>query len=296
MTDPATIRSLLGGDIDAPGVDALVDEAVSAELDGDFDAFAADLGVESDALAGAVRDMADYHKRRAALSSARDALRSQALEEPSLDEVARRRLVRTALDSSHEDEAGPATDEDRRPVLMRVGTAAVAAALLVVVAIGAVLLSQRSDGDQTASDTLSDGAAEESAAADAGEIEDLGEINASDSLGAVVGDRLGTTLTDPAPQAEGAPAAAMAPDELQQPSGDDAAAELRNQAALTVEECIERLQADFDFGEPVLRATVRVGDTERAVLVYAVSGRTIILSGELPGCTTLPVESFATSE
>ncbi len=309
MTDPATTRSLLGGDVDAPGVDALVDEAISAELDGSFDALAADLGVDPDALAGAVRYVDDYRERRSALSSAREALQSPAWAAAPLDEVTRRRLVRSALDAVP-DATRETIDADanrRRRFVPRLGTAAVAAAVLAVVAVGAVFFTQRSD-EQTASDQFSEAPADGSAdagsatATDEAGVEDLGEVTADTTVGDLVGERLGTTLTGPSP--DEAPAQLQVPPTPAEPrsvSGDGASgaesAEPDAADSLDAQGCADRLRGDFaGLGDPVLVATVHVDGAERVLVVYEVAERTIILSGELPTCTTLPVESFATAE
>ncbi|MCZ7529606.1 MAG: hypothetical protein M5U31_04260 [Acidimicrobiia bacterium] len=309
MTDPATIRSLLGGDIDAPGVDALVDEAVSAELDGSLDALAADLGVDPDALAGAVRDVDDYRERRSALSSARDALRSPALATAPLDEVTRRRLVRSALDVARDDTRA-SIDADanrRRRFVPRLGTAAVAAAVLAVVAVGAVFLTQRAD-DHTASDQLADAPAGGSAdagsatATDEEGVEDLGDVTDDTTVGDLVGERLGTTLTGPNPdevsaQQEGAPALAQEPSVSGDNTSGAQSTEPDAAPSLDARGCADRLRGDFaGLGDPVLVATVHVDGAQRVLVVYEVAERTIILSGDLPTCTTLPVESFATAE
>jgi hypothetical protein len=102
-----------------------IDELLSAELDGEFDAAARDLGLDPEATRAALDATPGIATRRRALAAARDAL----AKEPALDEVTATRLRSHALDRARQH-----PHERRWPRVVLVA-ASVAAALALVVGV-----------------------------------------------------------------------------------------------------------------------------------------------------------------
>jgi hypothetical protein len=126
-----------------------LDELLSAELDGELDGAARDLGLTRAEVEARLRATPGVEERRRALASARDQLAAL----PELDELLEARLrakaVRIADDrvSSHT----AARRERRRHVLQAVGS--IAAAAVVVLAVGAALRHDSGSSSKSASDT-----------------------------------------------------------------------------------------------------------------------------------------------
>jgi hypothetical protein len=124
-----------------------LDELLSAELDGELDAAARDLGLTRDEAAARLRETPGVDERRRALASARDQLTTL----PELDELLEARLrakaVRVADDrfSAHI----AARRERRRHVLEAVG--GIAAAAVLVVAVSAALRHDSASSSKAAS-------------------------------------------------------------------------------------------------------------------------------------------------
>jgi hypothetical protein len=167
---------------DPSAPDPALDDAVSAFLDGE-------------PVDDATRARPEFAGRLAELALARDAL-GAAEPVPALDDVTRRRLVRTAVDAA-------ADDRDARTStwMRRLGPLGAAAAVLaVVVGLGALVVSGGDDSDSTAvssedssSDDSGGGAGAESATPDAvggapSDLGDLGDVSDLDALAAEVRD------------------------------------------------------------------------------------------------------------
>jgi hypothetical protein len=128
---------------DAERGDELVDEAISARLDEDFDAWALDHHVDSTTALAALESRTDFQRRRDALESARQWFRHD--DVTALDELTRTRLVRNALDAVAPRRSG-------RHVASRWSIAAAVAAVFVVAGtIGVLATRSGSDGTHTAS-------------------------------------------------------------------------------------------------------------------------------------------------
>jgi hypothetical protein len=165
---------------DPAGPDPIdLDEAVSAFLDGE-------------PVDDATRARPEFADRLAELTLARDAL-GDAEPVPALDDLTRRRLVRTAVDAA-------ADDGDARTAtwMRRLGPLGAAAAVLaVVVGLGALVVSGGDDSDSTAvtsadssRDDSGGGAGAESATPDAvgGAPSDLGDLGDVSDLDALAGE------------------------------------------------------------------------------------------------------------
>lgn len=122
-----------------------LDTAISAELDGEFAAYATELGRDQSSLRAELITLPGYTDRRAALQSVRDQLREPVM---ALDDVTRRRLFARAM--TREGSAG-GTRSTRSPSRSRTTAAsrgwsarlAVAAAILFLLLGGGVFLSNR---------------------------------------------------------------------------------------------------------------------------------------------------------
>jgi hypothetical protein len=139
MTEPVDPPLPTGGDADL---------ALSADLDGQLDALAADEGLDAAELRARLSGSPELRSRRAQLAAARDAV---ARPDPrdTLDPLTRRRLVRTALARAALARAGATRRPGARAAL------AAAAALVAVIAIGtvAVILPERRTPDPAADRT-----------------------------------------------------------------------------------------------------------------------------------------------
>ena len=110
------------------------DDAISAELDGEFDAYAIELGVDPGSLRAQMTARPEYSGHAAALAAAQGAMATPVIP---LDDVSRARLLSAATQ-------GGTSSDSLTPSRSR-GQAwnarlAVAAAILVVVLGGGVLL------------------------------------------------------------------------------------------------------------------------------------------------------------
>jgi hypothetical protein len=125
----------------------VVDELLTAELDGEFASAADDLGLSAQDAHARLAATPGVDARRAALVHARDLLATP----PELDELLTQRLVAKALRAS--EQAGVAhrraAGERRRSIWVAAGS--VAAALLVVVGLVAALARRDTNGNDTLS-------------------------------------------------------------------------------------------------------------------------------------------------
>ena len=156
------------------GLDA--DEALSAYIDGELDAFAHDHGLtEADARAE-LEAWPELASRLAAFERARAA--TQTLASP-LDDVTLRRLVNNALDELPAPYA-PARRSRRWPAIAAVA----AAGLLFLAGIGAAISAFSGDGSSSR-DSASK-AASSTAAALHGDVGDLGDVTSASALHALL--------------------------------------------------------------------------------------------------------------
>jgi hypothetical protein len=151
------------------------DEALSALLDGELGAFAADHGTTEAEARAALDAWPGTAARLGALSRARDAA---ATPVPPLDEVTRRRLVGAALPAAPAPAHGTG-----RPRGTWLGVAAAAVVLLLVVALGWTALS---DGGDDASERSQTAAG--APPVPRGELGDLGDVTDPATLRALLGD------------------------------------------------------------------------------------------------------------
>jgi hypothetical protein len=179
------------------------DAAISARLDGELAAFAAEHDTTEAAVEIALDGWPGTAGRVDALERARAAV---AAPVPPLDEVTRRRLVQGALGSR--DDALPTAPTSRAPRGAWLGLAAAAVlVILVVVAIGAMVVT---DGGGT--DQADGGGSSASVAGRApdGDIGDVGDVSDPAALRALLEGRDATTnekAADAVPPAAGTPGA-----------------------------------------------------------------------------------------
>jgi hypothetical protein len=160
-----------------PGSDAELDldAALSAELDGELDAYVADEGLD----AATVRERlgaSDAVARRNHLAAVRAAL----VEREPLDEVTRHRLLAGVTDPA----ARPPSPRRDRSWLPR----ALAAAAVVLVGLAGVLLLTRGGGGDGAARSSAGGSAA-SGRPVAGDLGDLGAVSAAQVSGLLSGTR-----------------------------------------------------------------------------------------------------------
>jgi hypothetical protein len=138
----------------------VVDELLSAELDGEFDRAAEDLGLDPEVARARLAVTPGVVARRAALLQARTVIAAA----PEMDELLEQRLVSKALRTSEQAVAtqGHAVAERRRRLWLATGGIA-AAVLLVVGLVVALNGSGRSDNDQSAGGALREGTPESAA-------------------------------------------------------------------------------------------------------------------------------------
>ena len=296
----------------------LIDELLSAALDGELDAAAGDLGLTPAAARALVEENAD---RGSALGAAQDRL---AEAPPALDEVTRRRLVSGAAAAV----AGPGAAAGAAAVRRRrwlVAAAGAAAALTLFGAVAA-LVGMSLHGDD-AGDAASGGRSSESAdtsaalapTADLGEVSDpavlralLDESAAATRQATGSGDR--SNASDPL--AEGAEAYTTteisdlgsdgSADDEDKGNGADLTAEPGSTAAPAATsagsggdqpdavDCPTFLAADFDeVGAPVLLATATYEGEPAGVLVFGGDARLAVVYDAVD-CSILATLSLTT--
>jgi hypothetical protein len=189
----------------------MTDEAVSADLDGELEAFATDLGLPVGDIRHRLEVWPGFDARRAALEAARTSIRSGAA--PALDEITRRRLLAGARPPESSDTTIPAMPVRSRNRWVALSAAA---AVLLVFGVGAAVLLRGNGGgtSRTATDAP--------AVAAVGYVGDLGDVTDPNTLRVAVADRLAAAkqtaagaTTNPAntttalapPQADGSAAA-----------------------------------------------------------------------------------------
>jgi hypothetical protein len=141
-------------DTPAPLEPDQLDELLSAELDGEFDAAARDLGLRGDEAVARLQATPGVEDRRRALAAASGALG----EVPEIDELLAARLRAKAVRSLEEADARRADDRARRRNRLLVSAGGVAAALLAIVALAAGLGTHSSSSSNSKASSASSGA------------------------------------------------------------------------------------------------------------------------------------------
>ncbi len=246
-----------------------LDVALSADIDGELDDYAAELGVEPAALRAAL-DGPTAVSRRAELAAVRRTLGGEPGPTEALDDVTRRRLLTGAGVGPGRDRARPAPD---RSWMLRAG----AAAAITLVVVGALYTVTRNSGDSGAKSSGSSTSADRGASTTAAATGDLGNVGAINAAG------IGRLLRGQAP----AKAAASAPQARESsggtsnaagvPGGDLASGAVPPVAAVTLEACAKqyategtiRFRASGAYqGKP---AVVLGIDTDRRTIVFVVA-------------------------
>lgn len=156
----------------------ITDEAVSAYLDGELGAFAADLDLPLGDVRHRLERWPGVAVRRAELQAARTSLRSEPAP-PALDELTRRRLLAGATRVTD-------TTIPDRPGRSRNRWVALSAAAAVLVVVGAVAVLRDHGGGTSRT------AADAPTVAAVGYVGDLGDVSDPNTLRAAVADHLGT--------------------------------------------------------------------------------------------------------
>lgn len=284
-----------------------VDELLSAALDGELDAAAADLGVDLETARAAV---SAHGERQEQLARARDAV----ADVQPLDEVTRRRLVSGAMAA-----AAPAVGAPRRRPAFAVGGVAAAALVALLLGIGGLVVGIASwtssdPSDDTATGDTSTAAVESTPMLDLGDVSDAGDLRraVSDQLAggdagfrlnqfdneesSVATDDAGAQLLEKEDGAErhGVPSASSGPvDETHtRAAGPDEAPPPVAGAGGTG--CSDRVAADLKMTDPpLLLATAEHGARPAGVSVFEVDGRVIVVVYALDDCTLLTSQSWA---
>jgi hypothetical protein len=300
-----------------------LDEVISADLDGELDAAAHDLGLDAETLSARVRTTPGAAERRAALAAARAAL----AQVPELDELAAARLRSTALlaaerEHAHRDRASrPLGGTDRRSRNWLVAVAGTAAAVAAIgglaVAIGHTPSSSKSSSSAGPNEAPESPGAAKAAAGSVGSLGTFGNVH-SLALTAVARDRSspasGTTEgTPPNLQDELAKGAVTTtvPVRTNSGSGDSTTGNKSTSAdagpapttvagpqAFSAADLHRRAQTCSAppevpvSGEPVVRATATLAGQPVVVLVYARNNEHIVVI-ENPQCGLLNVQTLA---
>ncbi|MCU1457095.1 MAG: hypothetical protein JWL73_1187 [Actinomycetia bacterium] len=195
----------------------ITDEAISAHVDGELAAFAADLGLDVADVTRRLEDWPGFETRRAELEASRAAI--GALPAPELDELTRQRMLTAATRAGS---MPPARATGRARPRSRVATrwTAISAAAAILVVGGAFVVLRGDHGDHPR--RAVDAAA--AAPAPLGYVGDLGDVTDPNALRAELARRLvpgdksagktatpATTTTTPAASEQSNRAAASAP-------------------------------------------------------------------------------------
>lgn len=293
MTDTPALRSLLDGDYTAVGVAALLDEAISAELDDALDAVADDWDVGPFALRSAVSGAPDYDERRKSLARARSTLGASPVS--PIDDVTRRRLVSTALDATESESGSTVATARRSRSTSRVARLSAAAAVVLLLGVaGAVVLAQRSndsDGDAVATGST-DMSGEPELSKPSGDLPYLGGL---DDVAAVVSAGVGVTLTPIQEDSAQSPSVEAPTAELAEsdPAGDGASRSM----TMTPAECASQIEDALPpGGEIVLRATGTLGGAPAAVVATRNGGLLTVATAPLDLCDFPTLESFTVAD
>ena len=126
----------------------VVDELLSAELDGEFDAAASDHDLSPAAARARLAATPGSDERRAALAAARTAVAVG----PVPDDVRARMLATAMADTAPTDELGVRREQRGRRARLVVGLSAAAAALLLVVGLVATVATDSGDDSEVTAD------------------------------------------------------------------------------------------------------------------------------------------------
>ncbi|MGZ4688083.1 MAG: hypothetical protein ACXVKA_04320 [Acidimicrobiia bacterium] len=172
------------------------DEALSAVLDGELGAFAAERGRSEASVRAQLEEWPSFEARLAELERARGLVGDAP---PPLDDVTRRRLVRNALDAAADSSPRVAPRSRSRSWLTVVAVAA--AGLLVVAGIGAGIaaIGNRDSSSEKSASSAATGAT----APLRGDVGDLGDVTSPAALRALLDRRAaaaerGASTTAPA--------------------------------------------------------------------------------------------------
>lgn len=153
-----------------------VDEALTALIDGELDAFARDHGTSEAAVREQLANDPRLEERRRALLAARAAIAEPA---PPLDDLTRHRLVRDAV------RAAPAPESGAPRRRWSPWIAAAAAALVVVIGVGLAIAAFGNDSSTSSSSRGSSRVADPLR----GNVGDLGDITSPAALRALLNGR-----------------------------------------------------------------------------------------------------------
>lgn len=175
-----------------------LDTALSADLDGELDAYAHELGTDADALRSRLATDPDADQRRRELQEVRNQLGAPV---PPLDDLQRARLLAGAVAGSTADPdtltpsgSGAADSGSQRPAWL--GRAAAAAVLVLALGGGVLALTRSDTSDSTAKSTAS-GASPRIASGDLG---DLGEVSREQLDSLIGGPKRGIKVPDTLPR------------------------------------------------------------------------------------------------
>jgi hypothetical protein len=257
-----------------------VDELLSAELDGEFDAAALDLGLDPDKASELLAATDGVDARRRQLEAAREVL----AEVPPLDELTAARLRTAAVAAASDSVDDPARVRRRRA---RTGVAGIAAVLVAVLGIAAVANRNSSNTAKVATAGESASDASRSAGPTTAPPLPLGAQNfGSAADAAALGDRIRKTL-----HASGAatPTGMAAPNPLTTTNGSNdvafsSGAGQAKRATAYSDPCdlAARRSVDAVFA-PVLSGTATLGQTPVTVFVYR-RGADYVLVASDAGC------------
>jgi hypothetical protein len=247
-----------------------LDTAVSADLDGELDGYAAELGVPVGELRAAVAT-AEASARRSELTAVRATLAHDA--EPGLDDVTRRRLL---------DGAGVGTRASRaqrnRGWILRAGAAA-AVTLVVVAALYALVGRTDGSGDPG---TKASGGGSSATAAVTGDVGDVGTIDAAEVARLLRGARRSAAGSSTAPE--------QAPPEqstsARRTTNDFASGTDRNAVALVTPQAVDACATQYGTeGTVRFRGSGRYAGRPAVVLGIDTETRTIVFVVAADDCT-----------
>ena len=263
--------------------DFSLDDAISAELDGELAPFAAELGIDVPTLRAQMTDQPGYADRLAALDAARQALRAPV---PPLDDVTRARLLRAIPDEADQPRAraNSAVPLGRDRVLRIL---AAAAAVVVLVGGGVALVGRGG----SSSDQQSKAATGAGARVRSGQLGDLGSLD-SNKLDALIGGG-----TDETARSGGDPSgtASVPPERSPEVSGDSQRAFGSSQPKAAADASVTLAQVDACRAEYAKIGTVRFSGTgdyqgrPAVVLGLETGGRTIVFVVGATDCSEVLV-------
>jgi hypothetical protein len=273
---------------DHPPFGEATDDAVSASIDGELDAFAAEHGMTVDELTRRLSEWRGFEARRRELGDARAAV---ATELPPLEPLVRRQLVHKAKALGRP--AASARTGRQRPVWRPLVVVAAAVAVVIAAGVGLAQLGGGGSGSSASKTASGTAGPKVESGAFVGEVGDVSQPNALRTLLTSRLAGLPTHASDPTSQsASGQIARAPAPSGRSAPGGTSTtAATGGREAALRCAPVVDPAVSGASPDPVVLLATATFHGRQAVVVGVRRGARSIVFVADRATCNVLTSQS-----